>query len=343
MNAKTYPLPAFYDPAKTDQVWQVPYQERAAQAVEWRAKHGIRPYSDDEKKVALLLIDVQNTFCIPEFELFVGGRTGHGAVEDNQRLTELIYHNLGHITQIFVTMDTHQPMQIFHAAFFVDENGQHPPANTQISVADVEGGKWRVNPRAAQRLGISLDYAQEHLLHYVRTLAERHKFDLTVWPYHAMIGGIGHALVSSVEEAVFFHSLARGTEPRIEIKGWNALTEHYSAMQPEVQHDAHGKLLGSLNKDLLEALLSYDAVIVAGQAKSHCVNWTVGDILAEIQRRDPDLAGKFYLLEDCASAVVIPGVVDFTDVADDAYARYEAAGMHVVRSSEMVEEWDVEK
>ena len=54
-----------------------------------------------------MLIDVQNTFCIPDFELYVGGRSGHGAVEDNIRLCEFIYRNLGNITHITATMDTH--------------------------------------------------------------------------------------------------------------------------------------------------------------------------------------------------------------------------------------------
>jgi hypothetical protein len=41
------------------------------------------------------------------------------------------------------------------------------------------------------------------------------------------------------------------------------------------------------------------------------------------------------LLDDCASAVVVPGVVDFTDDAEAAYARFAAAGMRRVRSTEL--------
>ena len=44
-------------------------------------------------------------------------------------------------------------------------------------------------------------------------LAAGGKFALTVWPYHAMLGGIGHALVSAVEEAMFFHAIARASQP----------------------------------------------------------------------------------------------------------------------------------
>jgi nicotinamidase-related amidase len=36
-----------------------------------------------------------------------------------------------------------------------------------------------------------------------------------------MLGSIGHALVSSVEEAVFFHCIARNSQTQFEIKGNN--------------------------------------------------------------------------------------------------------------------------
>ncbi len=340
MNSKTYPIPEFYDPDQVGKVWRVPYQERAEQAAAWREEHAISPFSQDDFTIALVLVDVQNTFCTPGYGLFVGGRSGNGAVGDSKRLSRFIYNNLGRITHITATLDTHQAFQIFHSAFIINDQGEHPPANTQIRVEDIQSGKWKANPKAAATLGVSQEYAQKHLEYYVRTLAEREKFDLTVWPYHAMLGGIGHALVSSIEEAVFFHTLARNSQPHLEIKGWHPFTEHYSAMKPEVQEDMEGRQLGEFNTDLLESLLEYDAIIIAGQAKSHCVNWTVGDILEKIQQRDPALASKFYLLEDCTSPVVIPDVVDFTDVADAAFARYTEAGMHLVRSTEPMEDWE---
>ena len=52
----------------------------------WAAQHSIPSASADDFRTCLLLVDVQNTFCIPGYELFVGGRSGNGAVEDNVRL-----------------------------------------------------------------------------------------------------------------------------------------------------------------------------------------------------------------------------------------------------------------
>ena len=49
-----------------------------------------------------------------------------------------------------------------------------------------------------------------------------------------MLGGIGHALVASVEEAVFFHSIVRKSQTQFELKGENPLTENYSILRPEI-------------------------------------------------------------------------------------------------------------
>jgi nicotinamidase-related amidase len=95
-----------------------------------------------------------------------------------------------------------------------------------------------------------------------------------------------------------------------------------------------GETLGTHNAKFIERLQQVDKLVIAGQAKSHCVAWTVQDLLNDIQATDPALAKKVYLLEDCSSPVVVPNVVDHTDAADKAYERFAEAGMHVVRSSE---------
>ena len=337
MTSRELPIPPHYDPAKVGEVWRVPYQERAEEARRWAEAHGIRPAAEDEFRVALLLVDVQNTFCLPEFELFVAGRSGTGAVDDNRRLCEFIYRNLGTITRILPTMDTHQALQIFHAVFLVNEAGEHPEPYTLISAEDVEQGRWRVNPAAAAALGLQEEYAQEYLLHYTRWLERTGKYQLTIWPYHAMLGGIGHALVPAVEEAIFFHSVARVVQPGFQVKGDHPLTEHYSALGPEVQSDHLGNPVAERNTRLVEELLKYDAILVAGQAKSHCVAWTVEDLLQDEKARTQGLAKRLYLLEDCTSPVVVPGVVDYTDEADAAFRRFAEQGAHLVRSTKSLE------
>ena len=74
------PLPPHVDLDAVGSVWRVPYQELAEAAAEWRTRHGLRPVSEDRRTISLIAVDVQNTFCIPGFELYVGGRSGTGAV-----------------------------------------------------------------------------------------------------------------------------------------------------------------------------------------------------------------------------------------------------------------------
>jgi nicotinamidase-related amidase len=333
------PVPPFFDPQRVGSVWQVPYQERAIQARNWAEEHALHPASEDDPKIGLLLVDVQNTFCVPGFELYVGGRSGSGAVDDNQRLTRFIYRNLGSISHIIATFDTHHAMPIFHALFLVDAQGEHPQPYTLVSAEDVRQGRWRFNAAIAPGLGIDPEYGQRHLQHYVDQLEKQGKYALTIWPYHAMLGGIGHAMVSSVEEAIFFHTVARYSRPEFTIKGTNPLTEHYSAVGPEVVTDPDGKVIGQRNPRFFEFLRSVDALLIAGQAKSHCVAWTIEDLLEECQAADQCQVSKIYLLEDCTSPVVVPGSIDYTTEADAAFQRFVEAGAHLVRSTEPIKDW----
>ena len=327
-------LPEFYDVEKVSSVWRIPYEERAKQARDWARLHQLEPASADQTKTWLMLVDVQNTFCIPEFELYVGGRSGRGAVEDNTRLSQFIYHNLGSISHISATMDTHKAMQVFHAIFFVDRDGNHPAPYTDIHLSELRDGKWTFNPALSDQFDLAPEYGQQMMLHYAEELEKKGKYALTIWPYHAMLGGIGHALVSSIEEALFFHAIARTTQYELEVKGDKPFTENYSVIGPEVLTGPMGETLGTHNPKFIEQLQQYDRLIIAGQAKSHCVAWTVSDLLNDINAIDPALAKKVYLLEDCSSPVVVPGVVDHTDAANTAYERFSKAGMHIVNSTE---------
>jgi len=327
-------IPEFFNPDKVGTVWRIPYEERAVQARDFALQTALQPASTDRTKTWLMLIDVQNTFCIPEFELYVGGRSGRGAVEDNTRLCQFIYRNLAHISHITATMDTHRTMQVFHAVFFVDGDGKHPAPYTDIHASELRDGKWQFNPALASEFSIAPEYGQQMMIHYADALEKKGKYALTIWPYHAMLGGIGHALVSSVEEALFFHSIARNTQYEIEIKGDKPFTENYSVVGPEVLTGPMGETLGAHNQKFIAQLQQSDKLIIAGQAKSHCVAWTVQDLLNDINAVDPALAMKVYLLGDCSSPVVVPGVVDHTDAANEAYTRFAQAGMNIVKSTE---------
>src|SRR3954469_21771719 len=111
---KPLPTPSFFDPNRAAE-WS--YRPDAAQlataANAWRAQHAIKPSAADEQRIHLLLIDVQKDFCFPEGTLYVAGRSGRGAIDDPRRIAEFVYRNLGRLTEITTTLDTHLAYQIF--------------------------------------------------------------------------------------------------------------------------------------------------------------------------------------------------------------------------------------
>ena len=338
-------VPAFFDPTKVEE-WRRPvkYADRFADAQAAQKQFGIKSPALDRSKIALMLIDNQLTFCNPDFELFVAGQSGRGAVEDTERVIDFIYRNVGVLSEIHETLDTHMAYQIFFATFLVDENGNHPnPAiATLIPASDIQSGKWRLDPRVAHAIGNNPGFYtayQKQLSYYTEQLTNGGKYDLTIWPFHAMLGSLGHALPPALEEAVFYHSVLRGVQPKFHIKGENALTENYSVFAPEVMTRYDGTAIAQKNAALIKALIQNDVVIIAGQAKSHCVAWTIDDLLSTIRTMDESLVKKVYLLEDCTSSVVIPGIVDFSAQGDEAFRRFAAAGMNIVQSTDPIASW----
>ena len=333
------PLPAFYDPKKVGTVFEPNYEMLASEGEKWAKQNKIKPASTDKVRIGLMSIDMENTFTTPGYELYVGGRSGTGAVDDTRRLTEFMGREMSILTSLIFTMDTHHVFQVFHPKWFVDAKGNHPAPYTNISAEDIKSGKWMVNPAVVYQIpGSNYAWLQSHILDYCTQLEAAGKDKLTVWPYHAIFPGVGYSLASSLHEMEFFHRIVRDTDPHFEIKGGNPLTENYSVLRPEVLF-ANKQAIAQKSTGFVKSLMEYDYLIIAGEAKSHCVKWSIEDFLDEIVTVDPSLAKKVYLLEDCTSPVVVPGVVDHTDAADAAFEKFAKAGMNIVKSTDPIESW----
>ena len=340
------PLPSFYDAKNADRWEYAPDEQAVFQAAAAHKKaHQIRPSASDEKNVHLLLIDVQKDFCFPRGSLYVGGRRGRGAMEDSRRIAEMIYANLATISQITTTMDTHFAYQIFFPSFWVDREGEPLSAHREIATAQIDAGEVRPNPAVAKWLcGGNYTWLMKQVRHYTAELEKAGKYKLYLWPPHCLLGGAGHTLAGSIHEARLFHSFARGAQSHVEVKGGHPLTENYSVMQPEVLTRHDGQPLAQKNTSFLRTLLTADAVLVAGQAASHCVKSSIDDILSEIVATDRALAKKIYVLTDCMSAVTVPDgkggyVADFTEAASAALQRFADAGMNLVKSTDPMDSW----
>jgi nicotinamidase-related amidase len=342
------PIPAFYEARHAAEWGYRPDAQRVfEEAGRFRTQHGVRPSGSDRTRIQLLLIDVQKDFCFPEGTLYVGGRSGRGAIDDNDRIARFVYRNLGLITDVTCTMDTHFPYQIFFPSFWLDRDDRPLGPHREITTEEIRKGELKPNPAVAWWLcSGNYSWLRQQVEFYCAELEKAGKYRLYLWPPHCLLGGDGHALSGVVQEARLFHAFVRGSKDAIEVKGGNALTENYSVLAPEVLMRYDGTPLAQRNTQFIRTLMEADAVVIAGQAASHCVKSSIEDLLGEIKAKDEALARKVYILSDCMSAVAVPDparsgqfLFDFTPQAEDALGRFASAGMNVVRSTDPMTSW----
>ena len=259
-------------------------------------------------KTHLVVIDPQNDFCdIPGAALPVP-RAG----ADMLRLAAFIDANAPRLDDIHITLDSHNPVDIAHPAWWVDANGAAPAPFTVIGEDDMAAGRWRAR----------LPELQARSTQYVKQLARAGRYALVVWPEHCLIGTWGHNVQAEVMAA-----LNRWARSRVEVvdfvtKGSNPFTEHYSAVQAEVPDPADPSTL--VNTRFIETLAQADEILIAGEALSHCVANTVRDIASNFG--DENIK-KLVLLEDCSSSVA-----GFEVLGQQFVAEMTARGMRVINS-----------
>ena len=268
-------------------------------------KEGLEPSLKDKERVLFLGIDVQQDF------MDHGALGVAGAQKDVERMTRFIYDNMEKISNIAVSMDTHTPHQIFHPCWWIDENGEHPAPYTVITLKDLDEGKWRavINPQASRE--------------YVKHLEQDAKKALCIWTYHCMQGTTGAALENQFANMIYFHSVARKAVVQRLVKGQDPMSEMYGIIRPE--YDTKGYM----NLEFLNKLERFDKVLIAGEAKSHCVLESIKQILEYYETR-PEVTEKVYVLEDCMSS--ISGYEDMANqMFEDFRKRYR---IHLVKSTD---------
>jgi nicotinamidase-related amidase len=246
----------------------------------------------------LLIIDPQNDFCdVPAGYRPVDPLSGTavapalpvaGAHADMLRTAALIRAAGPALTDITVTLDSHQHVDIAHPTFWKKADRGAVAPFTTITAAQVRAGDFQ--PRDPAALPRTLAYLDE--------LEARGRYTLMVWPVHCEIGTWGHGVHADVRAAYNAWEEARLRGVAKVTKGENPWTEHYSAIQAEVPDaaDAHTQMNAALLADLDRA----DLLLVAGEASSHCVRATTEHIVAHLPGGRPE---RVVLLTDCMSPV----------------------------------------
>jgi nicotinamidase/pyrazinamidase len=249
-------------------------------------------------KTSLLIIDPQNDFCMPGSSLFV-----ENADADMHRLSKFITENANKIDSICVSLDMHLFEDIAHPIYWINKEGKHPEPFTNITVEDVKSGVWKTaNP-----------VMESHALHYLEKLQKDKKFTHTIWPYHCIAGTFGANIFPPLYSSLRTWMEKTGKTFSTYIKGMNPTSEQYGIFQSEYGEEEE------FNHNLFASIFSNNEnVLVAGQAKSHCVATSLKQILDTY----PESVKKITLLTDTTS-----NVTGCEHLADKIYEDLKASGM----------------
>jgi nicotinamidase/pyrazinamidase len=249
------------------------------------------------KNIQLLIIDPQNDFCdVPEAYQPIDPLSGQrvapalpvaGAHQDMLRLARLIRDGGTGLSEIIITLDSHQRLDIAHPTFWQQADGSAVAPFTQITADQVRAGGYR--PRDAAMLARARADRDE--------LEARGRYTLMVWPVHCEIGTWGHNVHADLRAAYNVWEEQQLAVVQKVVKGTNPWTEHYSAVLAEVpdQEDPATQL----NENLIRTLDAADLILIGGEAGSHCVKATTEHLVANL--KGP--MSRIVLLTDAMSAV----------------------------------------
>ena len=264
------------------------------------------------KRIELLIIDPQVDFCDPKR----GALYVPGAEHDMARLAKMVRRLKDKLDDIHVTLDSHHFIHIAHPIFWRDSRGEHPAPFTRITRTDVEDGVWTPTVPGLYR----------RALDYVCKLEQNGRYELTIWPPHCLIGSPGHTVYPELFAALTEWE-SRFAFVDYVTKGSNILTEHYSAVQADVPDAADPST--QINTRLIQTLENADLIVIAGEARTHCLANTVRDIANNFG--DDSYISKLVLLTDASSD--IPG---FETHAENFMNEMTSRGMQLSTTTEFL-------
>lgn len=268
-------------------------------------------------RIELLIIDPQNDFCFPgSSKLSPGALYVPGAEEDMKRLAALIERAGSKLYDIHATLDTHHVIDVAHPIMWMDSSGNHPDPFTIIKAEDIKLGTWRAtNPQW-----------QKKLEDYATSLEVNSRYPLCVWPEHCLIGSYGYCVFDPLYKALTDWERENFSMVDYVTKGSNFWTEHYSAVQADVPDPEDPDT--QLNMRLIETLQKADMILLAGEARSHCLANTVLDIANNFGEEN---IRKLFLLEDATSDV--PG---FENLGEDFVREMKNRGMNITNTVDVL-------
>lgn len=238
--------------------------------------------SSDIVKTLMLVID-------PQFDFEDNGTLAvPGAAEDFKRLLRFVYKNLDKITKFMISLDTHFFFHVFSGCCWKDKNGEFVKPYTMITKDAYDAGEYYpvMYPKIFKD--------------YLKGLESNSKKKLMIWTQHCLEYTKGWLPEQELVKMMYFHEAARKVRPYGIQKGKSPYSEMYGIFKEEYAVGGASNVEEKLTNNIAE----YDRILIAGQAKSHCVLESLKQFL-EVYSDKPEITSKVYFLMDCCSC--IPG------------------------------------
>ena len=267
------------------------------------------------EKIDLVIIDPQNSFCDPQKgELYVPG-----AEHDMKRVSDFVKKMGTKINRIHVTLDCHHLIDVSHSLMWKNSKGEHPAPFTSFGSKEIKDGIW--NPIYPSLINKFITYCE--------TLEIGGKYSLCIWPNHCLIGSQGCCVFLPLFQSLLEWEEKKKNNVFHVSKGSNPYTEHYSAVKAEVPEPDDPST--QLNTRFINTIKEADKILVAGEAGSHCLKFSVEDIADGFN--DDSYIKKIVLLEDGTSPVQSP-FVDFPAIQEKFVANMKSRGMQVAKTTD---------
>ena len=306
-------------------MWKVEYEARFADAWSWAVEHDVRPSARDKTRVCLLVVDAQHVLHAG-FELFVAGRSRPGpSTTTGVSATSSTATSGGSPRRSLRSTRTRRSRSSTPCSSSTRTAGTR---SLHARDADAVAGRWR-----SIRAAATLDLARGRAPADVRRDARGRRGSTT-----SRSGRSTHArrrarACSAVEEALFFHADRAQLADALRDQG------RASADRALLGARAGGPAGARRAARVAERGARRAPARLRRRPRRRAGEEPLRRLDGRRPARDvPEIAPRLYLLEDCSSPVVVPGI-DYTGDADAAFARFEEAGAHVVRSTEPIASW----
>jgi nicotinamidase/pyrazinamidase len=284
--------------------------------------------------IQIVVIDPQRSFCAvvdpAEQQLIHDGELCvKGAWTDMVRLSDLVERLGDKIDDIKVTLDSHHKLHIAHPLWFTHtKTGRNPDPFTVMREENEQIVGAVFNADGSTRdIGEFNTPFRKWTLSYLKQLASGKRYPHVIWPFHCLIGTRGHNIVEPLMEALLdWETKNNGIVTKV-TKGSCPKVEHFSGVRAEVI-DADDPST-QLNTDFINTLMDAYEILLAGEARSHCLANTVRDIANEFVQADDSFIKKCVLLTDATSDV--PG---FEKYGEDFVKEMTKRGMRTTTCAE---------